>query len=83
MAIVEEYLSSDVKVRDFIKEKGLAISTFFIWRNKYRKASYQIVKNKKELIEVTNEAKQIIKEEKETFFTLETRGRKLTFLLII
>ena len=30
-------------------------------------------------MEVTNEAKQIIKEEKETFFTLETRGMKLTF----
>ena len=81
MATVEEYISHNIKVRDFVKEKGLAISTFFTWLSKYRKAGYQVVKkeNKKELIEVTNEVKEIIKEEKTSIFTLETKGMKFTF----
>ena len=81
MATVEEYLSRDVRVRDFVEEKGLAISTFFTWLSKYRKASYEIAKKeeKKELIEVTNEVKEIIKEEKTSIFTLETKGMKFTF----
>ena len=81
MATVEEYLSRDVRVRDFAEEKGLAISTFFTWLSKYRKAGYEIAKKeeKKELIEVTNEVKEIVKEEKVPIFTLETKGMKFTF----
>lgn len=80
MAIVEEYLSRNVKVRDYIKEKGLAISTFFTWLSKYRKA-YPCVKtlDQNKPMEITHQVKQIIKEEKESVFTLETNGMRFTF----
>lgn len=80
MSMVEEYMSRNITVRNFISEKNLALSTFTSWITKYRKAGYPCIKkNVQTPMEVTKEVKQIIREEKESIFTLETKGMKFTF----
>ena len=81
MAIVEEYVARDVTVRDFVKEKNIPIATFSSWITKFRKAGYPCARRDTmaKPMEITHQVKQIIKEEKESFFTLETKGMKFTF----
>ena len=87
-ALIEEYQSRNVSMRAFCKEKELSLSTFESWLRKIRMYGQSGLKlipktnNPLMPIDVTDEAKMIIKE-KETkssnTFTLETKGMKLTF----
>ena len=89
MSMINEYLSRDITIRDFVKEKDIGLSTFESWLTKLRKAGQIGYKKDKSVlakgmlpIDVTNEAKTIIKEEStksSNVFTLETKGMKLTF----
>ena len=81
MATVEEYVARDVTVRDFAKEKNIPIATFSSWITKFRKAGYPCARRdtRPKPMEITHQVKQIINEEKEAFFTLETKGMKFTF----
>lgn len=89
MSMVNEYLSRNVTIRNFVKEKDIGLSTFESWLTKLRKMGQIGYKRNKSIsekemlpIDVTNEAKAIIKEESDkssNVFTLETRGMKLTF----
>ena len=90
MAMIDEYMSRRVTIRAFVKEKDIGLSTFESWLTKLRKAGqlgYKkdkvIVPNEMLPIDITNEAKEIIKEERNitssSTFTLETKGMKLTF----
>lgn len=89
MSMINEYLSRDITIRNFVKEKGIGLSTFESWLTKLRKSGQLGYKKDKSVltkgmlpIDVTNEAKTIIKEESaksSNFFTLETKGMKLTF----
>lgn len=89
MSMINEYLTRDITIRNFVKEKDIGLSTFESWLTKLRKAGqlgYKkdkiISKNGMLPIDVTNEAKTIIKEESaksSNVFTLETKGMKLTF----
>ena len=89
MSMVNEYLSRNVTIRNFVKEKDIGLSTFESWLTKLRKMGQVGYKRNKAIsekgmlpIDVTNEAKAIIKEESDkssNVFTLETRGMKLTF----
>ena len=89
MSMINEYLSRDITIRNFIKEKGIGLSTFESWLTKLRKAGQIGYKKDKSVlakgmlpIDVTNETKAIIKEESansSNVFTLETKGMKLTF----
>ena len=87
-ALIEEYQSRNVSLRAFCKEKDISLSTFESWLRKIRMYGQSGLKlipktnNPLTPIDVTDEAKMIIKE-KETkpsdSFTLETKGMKLTF----
>ena len=89
MSMINEYLSRDITIRNFVKEKGIGLSTFESWLTKLRKSGQLGYKKDKSVltkgmlpIDVTNEAKTIIKEESAksaNVFTLETKGMKLTF----
>ena len=90
MAMINEYLSRKVTMRAFVKEKDIRLSTFDSWLLKLRrdgqlgcKKDKVIAPNKMLPIDITNEAKEIIKEERNitssSTFTLETKGMKLTF----
>ena len=89
MSMINEYLSRDITIRNFVKEKGIGLSTFESWLTKLRKSGQLGYKKDKSVlakgmlpIDVTNEAKTIIKEESaksSNIFTLETKGMKLTF----
>ena len=89
MSMINEYLSKDITIRDFVKEKDIGLSTFESWLTKLRKAGQLGYKKDKVIskkgmlpIDVTNETKAIIKEETDkssNVFTLETKGMKLTF----
>ena len=89
MSMINEYLSRDITIRDFVKEKDIGLSTFESWLTKLRKAGQLGYKKDKVIskkgmmpIDVTNETKAIIKEETDkssNVFTLETKGMKLTF----
>ena len=89
MALIEEYQSRNVTIRSFCKEKDISLSTFESWLVKIRKygnlhlrKSESIGNNLLTPIDITNETKEIIKEELDktsNTFTLETRGMKLTF----
>ena len=89
MSMINEYLTRDITIRNFVKEKDIGLSTFESWLTKLRKAGHLgykkdkiISKNGMLPIDVTNEAKTIIKEESaksSNVFTLETKGMKLTF----
>ena len=89
MSMVNEYLSRNITIRNFAKEKDIGLSTFESWLTKLRKMGQVGYKRNKAIsekgmlpIDVTNEAKAIIKEESDkssNVFTLETRGMKLIF----
>ena len=89
ISMVNEYLSRNITIRNFAKEKDIGLSTFESWLTKLRKMGQigykrnKVISEKEMLpIDVTNEAKAIIKEESDkssNVFTLETRGMKLTF----
>lgn len=89
MSMINEYLARDITIRNFVKEKDIGLSTFESWLTKLRKAGQLGYKKDKVVskngmlpIDVTNEAKTIIKEESaksSNVFTLETKGMKLTF----
>ena len=89
MSMINEYLTRDITIRNFVKEKDIGLSTFESWLTKLRKAGQLGYKKDKVVskngmlpIDVTNEAKTIIKEESaksSNVFTLETKGMKLTF----
>lgn len=89
MAAIEEFFSRNISIRDFVKEKDIGLSTFVSWLRKLRKAGKigykkNLLYAPKEMlpIDVTKEAKEIIKERRTrntNTFTLETRGMKLTF----
>ena len=89
MSMINEYLSRDITIRDFVKEKDIGLSTFESWLTKLRKSGQIGYKKDKSVlakgmlpIDVTSEAKTIIKEESAksaNVFTLETKGMKLTF----
>ena len=89
MSMINEYLSRDITIRAFVMEKDIGLSTFESWLTKMRKAGQLGYKkdkviSKKEMlpIDVTSEAKTIIKEEStksSNTFTLEAKGIKLTF----
>lgn len=88
MALIKEYQSRNISMRAFCKEKDISLSTFESWLMKIRMYGQPGLKmipktnNSLTPIDVTDEAKMIIKE-KETkssnTFTLETKGIKLTF----
>ena len=88
MALINEYQSRNITIRAYCKEKDISLSTFESWLVKLRKAG-QLAYQRREVIttdnfpiDITTEAKAIIKEEvnkKSNTFTLETRGMKLTF----
>lgn len=88
-SMINEYLSRDITIRNFVKEKDIGLSTFESWLTKMRKAGKLGYKKDKSVlakgmlpIDVTNEAKTIIKEESaksSNVFTLEAKGMKLTF----
>ena len=90
-ALIEEYQSRNVSIRAYCKEKELSLSTFESWLTKLRKSGQLGYKKDKVIIkpnslpiDVTNEAKTIIKEEivhLTKTFSLETKGMKLTFSL--
>ena len=90
-ALIEEYQSRNVSLRAYCKEKELSLSTFESWLAKLRKSGqlgYKkdkvIIKSNSLPIDVTNEAKTIIKEETVHLtktFSLEAKGMKLTFSL--
>ena len=89
ISMVNEYLSRNITIRNFVKEKDIGLSTFESWLTKLRKMGQigykrnKVISEKEMLpIDVTNEAKAIIKEESDkssNVFTLGTRGMKLTF----
>ena len=89
MSMINEYLSRNVTIRNFVKEKDIGLSTFESWLTKLRKSGQIGYKKDKSVlakgmlpIDVTSEAKTIIKEESAksaNVFTLETKGMKLTF----
>ena len=89
MSMINEYLSRNVTIRNFVKEKDIGLSTFESWLTKLRKSGQIGYKKDKSVlakgmlpIDVTSEAKTIIKEESiksSNTFTLEAKGIKLTF----
>lgn len=89
MAMIDEYMSRKVTIRAFAREKDIGLSTFESWLTKLRKAGQlgykkdNVVSSNEMLpIEVTNETREIVKEEANRFsnvFTLQTKGMKLTF----
>ena len=89
MAMIDEYMSRNVTIRAFAKEKDIGLSTFESWLTKLRKAGQLGYKKDKVIttgeilpIDVTREVKTIIKEESHktsNTFTLETKGMKLVF----
>ena len=81
---VNEYIGGNATLRQFVKDKGICLSTFVGWLTKYRKAGNPIVKGSDPLmpIDVTREAKAIIKREAPhptERIKLELKGMKLTF----
>lgn len=91
LALIEEYRSRNISIRAFAREKGVSLSTFESWLKKVRQYGTPMLRmptvlNDKPLkpIDVTSEAKEIIREETvntnaSNTFTLETKGMKLTF----
>jgi len=90
-ALIEEYQSRNVSIRAYCKEKELSLSTFESWLAKLRKSGQlgykkdkAIIKSNSLPIDVTDEAKAIIKEgiaHLTKTFSLETKGMRLTFSL--
>lgn len=69
MSMINEYLSRDITIRNFVKEKGIGLSTFESWLTKLRKAGQLGYKkdkviSRKEMvpIDVTSETKTIMKQ---------------------
>lgn len=87
MAAIQEFQSRNVSLRVFVIEKGIALSTFESWLTKARKAGYQIARkfpSNLTPIEITKEAKEIIKENDQTrneSFTMKVRSMVFTFPL--
>lgn len=89
LALIEEYKSRNISLRAFVKEKDISLSTFESWLTKIRRYGTPMLRmptalNDKPLIpiDITSEAKEIIKEQAvntNNTFTLETKGMKLTF----
>ena len=87
MAAIQEFQSRNISIRDFVIEKGIALSTFESWLTKARKAGYQIAKkfpSNLTPIEITKEAKSIIKESNQKMnetFTMKVKSMVFTFPL--
>lgn len=91
MSMIDEYMSRNITLRAFAKEKGIGLSTFESWLTKLRKAGQLGYRRNKIItrgetlpIDVAKEVKEIVKEESNkssNIFTLETKGMKLTFSL--
>ena len=89
MQMIDEYMSRNITIRAFVKEKDIGLSTFESWLTKLRKAGQlgyikdKVITREEMLpIDVTKETKEIIREEmvsSSNIFTLETKGMKLTF----
>lgn len=88
ISLIEEYQSRNISMRAFCIEKELSLSTFVSWLKKIRMYGQpqlkMVPKTNENLlpIDVTTEAKTIIKEESikaSNTFILETKGLKLTF----
>lgn len=89
MAMIDEYVSRDITIRAFAKEKDISLSTFESWLTKLRKAGQLGYKKDKVAatsealpIDITKEAREIVKEESRkapSVFALEIKGMKLTF----
>ena len=88
IALIEEYRSQNISMRTFCKEKDISLSTFESWLRKIRMYGQPGLKMLPKAnsfltpIDVTNETKEIVKEESyksSNTFTLETKGMKLTF----
>lgn len=88
ISLIEEYQSQNVSMRTFCKEKDISLSTFASWLRKIRMYGQPGLKMFPKAngfltpIDVTDETKEIIKEESyksSNTFTLETKGMKLTF----
>ena len=88
ISLIEEYQSRNISMRAFCKEKELCLSTFVSWLKKmrmYGQSKLKMVPKTNENllpIDVTTEAKTILKEESiktSNTFILETKGLKLTF----
>lgn len=84
LAAIEEFQSKNISIREFAEEKGIALSTFNSWLIKARKSGYQIIRrstNHLSPIDVTKEAKRIIKDSDEInngTFTLKIKSIVLT-----
>ena len=84
MDAINEYLTSNMTIRNYAKEKDICLSTFVSWLTIYRKAGNPIIKKSDSLmpIDVTDEAKEIVKRETPhptERIKLEVEGMKLTF----
>lgn len=88
IALIEEYRSRNASMRTFCKEKDISLSTFESWLRKIRMYGQPSLKMFPKAngfltpIDVTDETKEIVKEESykaPNTFTLETKGMKLTF----
>ena len=88
MAMVKEFLTSSYSAYGFAKEKNIKYTTFRSWLALYRKSNDQLLdikddnRNMLKPIDVTREAKAIIKKETShptERIKLELEGMKLTF----
>lgn len=89
ISLIEEFQSRNISMRAFCKEKDLSLSTLESWLRKIRLYGQPGIKMLPKMnndalmpVDVTSEAKAIIKEEinhNNDTFTLETKGMKLTF----
>lgn len=87
MSMIDEYMSRNITIRAFAKEKDIGLSTFESWLTKLRKAGQlgykrnQIITRRETLpIDVAREVKEIVEEESNkssNIFTLETKGMEL------
>ena len=85
LAMIEEFNSRSVTIREFANEKNISPSTFSSWLYRLRKEESSMhnvvpVDNGFSPIEVTNEVKAIINDDKKSgSFSLKVKNMVLTF----
>ena len=80
LTIVDEYLSRDISIRKYADEKNIPVRTFYSWLQKVRGNHDQpIRKDNLTPIDITNEAKMMIKDSSSSRFTMKIKGITLSF----
>lgn len=75
---VDEYLKSNVTIKEFCIQNNLKKPTFYIWLRKYK--NEVDVTNANEIIEITEPIKELANANNvESTFSLEIKGCKMTF----